>query len=239
MLTELQKRTAQAIVNIFETGRARGDYASVTLLPGDAGHLTYGRSQATLASGNLHLLIQAYCDEPKADRGDALTPYLERLAAIDLSLDRDQAFHAALKAAGGDPAMQDVQDRFFDRAYWAPATKAAVALGLSTALAAAVIYDSHVHGSWRVLRERTSREHGEAARLGERSWIAAYVAERRDWLATHSNPLLRRTVYRMDEFRLLIGSGNWRLDLPLRVRGVRIDLASLGLPNALADGGAS
>ncbi len=59
MLTDLQKRTAQAIVNIFETGRVRGDYAKVTLIPGDPGHLTYGRSQTTLASGNLHLLINA------------------------------------------------------------------------------------------------------------------------------------------------------------------------------------
>ena len=31
-VTSIQKRTAQAIVNIFETGRARGDYGQVTLL---------------------------------------------------------------------------------------------------------------------------------------------------------------------------------------------------------------
>ena len=35
MLTELQKRTAQAIVNLFETGQVRGDYGKVTLIPGD------------------------------------------------------------------------------------------------------------------------------------------------------------------------------------------------------------
>ncbi len=44
MLTDLQKRTAQAIVNIFETGKVRGNHAQVTLIPGDTGHLTYGRS---------------------------------------------------------------------------------------------------------------------------------------------------------------------------------------------------
>jgi chitosanase len=47
MLTDLQTRAAQAIVNVFETGTPRGDYGRVTLLAGDTGHLTYGRSQTT------------------------------------------------------------------------------------------------------------------------------------------------------------------------------------------------
>ncbi|MBI4472716.1 MAG: hypothetical protein HY646_08615 [Acidobacteria bacterium] len=46
-ISDLQERTAQAIANIFETGRAHGDYGKVTLLAGDRGHLTYGRSQTT------------------------------------------------------------------------------------------------------------------------------------------------------------------------------------------------
>ena len=45
-ITDLQKKTAQAIVNIFETGQVHGDYGKVTLLSGDSGHLTYGRSHA-------------------------------------------------------------------------------------------------------------------------------------------------------------------------------------------------
>ena len=62
----LQEQTAKAIVNIFETGRLKGDYASVVVASGDAGHLTYGRSQTTLASGNLYLLISSYCSAPGA-----------------------------------------------------------------------------------------------------------------------------------------------------------------------------
>ena len=50
-LTALQQSAAQAVVNIFETGSIRGNYSDVTLLPGDSGQLTYGRSQTTLASG--------------------------------------------------------------------------------------------------------------------------------------------------------------------------------------------
>ncbi|MCI0508166.1 MAG: hypothetical protein L0Z73_18980 [Gammaproteobacteria bacterium] len=72
MVTQLQKLTAQAIVNIFETGKVRGDYGKVTLLRGDPGHLTYGRSQTTLASGNLYLLIKDYCGQAEASYGGAL-----------------------------------------------------------------------------------------------------------------------------------------------------------------------
>src|ERR1700729_2149829 len=50
-LTALQKAAAQAIVNIFETGSIHGNYADVTLMRGDTGQLTYGRSQTTLGAG--------------------------------------------------------------------------------------------------------------------------------------------------------------------------------------------
>lgn len=227
MLSELQKQAAQAIVNVFETGHTLGDYGRVTLLTGDPGHLTYGRSQTTLASGNLYLLIKAYCAMPNAACARALKPYLQRLADIDLSLDRDQAFRAALKEAGGDPVMQDAQDGFFDRVYWTPAAKTCATLGFSTALGHAVVYDSLIHGSWGTLRDRTVKAHGEPAKAGEKAWISAYVGERRKWLATHPNSLLQRTVYRMDAFNGLIKAGNWSLGIPLSVCGVTVDQAAL------------
>ena len=89
ILTELQKKAAQAIVNIFETGSARGEYGMVTLLDGDSGHLTYGRAQTTLASGNLHLLINDYCEADGAVFAAELAPYLARLESRDLGLDFD------------------------------------------------------------------------------------------------------------------------------------------------------
>jgi chitosanase len=119
--------------------------------------------------------------------------------------------------------MHDVQDRFFDRVYWTPAAQASSTLGIASALGTGVVYDSCVHGSWAAMRDRTTGRHGAVAAIGEETWISAYVAERRDWLANHSNALLRRTVYRMDAFRGLIEEAGWSLDLPLRVRGIIIE----------------
>ncbi|TDI58684.1 MAG: hypothetical protein E2O94_04165 [Alphaproteobacteria bacterium] len=105
MITELQKKSAQAIVNVFETSLPQGDYSKVTLLRNDSGHLTFGRSQTTLASGNLFLLIKAYCDAPDAEFGEELSAYLGRLEDIDLSLDRDMTLRPVLREAGGDAVI--------------------------------------------------------------------------------------------------------------------------------------
>lgn len=223
MLTETQKQTAQAIVNIFETGSARGEYGQVTLLAGDTGHLTYGRAQTTLASGNLFLLIKAYVETPLAQFGTALAGFLPALEAKDISLDNDSNLHELLKAAGEDPVMWDVQDQFFDRVYWEPTVRSANFISVVTPLGFSVVYDSRIHGSWHRMRDRTIDEHGTVDNLGEKNWIGRYVDTRRDWLANHSNRLLRRTVYRMDSFLALIADNKWDLPLPLEVRGVTID----------------
>jgi len=228
MAGELQKQTAQAIVNIFETGKARGDYGRVTLLTGDSGHLTYGRAQTTLASGNLYLLIKAYCDTPSAPHARALKPYLPRLADSDLRLDHDAGFRQLLADCGHDPQMHEAQDQFFDRVYWQPAVHMAKAMGAHEALSLAVLYDSMIHGSLNLIRRQVEARHGKLGATGERQWIATYVNERRTWLASHGNKLLHKTVYRMDAFVSLIGQGNWSLDLPVSICGVRLDAAALG-----------
>jgi chitosanase len=231
MPTELQKLTAQAIVNIFETGSARGDYGQVTLLAGDSGHLTYGRAQTTLASGNLFLLIMSYVAASGARLGAELERYLPALQARDTSLDGDTALHAMLRQAGTDLVMQDVQDAFFDRVYWTPAQNNAEAITAETALGVGTVYDSQIHGSWNRMRDATNAAHGALRDIGEQAWIRHYIDTRRQWLATHSNQLLQRTVYRMDALRRLVEDRQWHLPLPLVVRGVTIDEAVLrGLP---------
>ena len=223
MLTETEKRSAQAIVNIFETGSARGEYGQVTLLAGDTGHLTYGRAQTTLASGNLYLLIKAYVATVDARFADGMTPFLADLQNRDTALDHDNAFCRLLREAGEDPVMQSAQDEFFDRVYWEPTLKSAAYIDVTRPLSLAVVYDSRIHGSWHALRDRTIAEHNSVVELGEEAWIAQYVEVRKHWLASHANTLLRRTVYRMHAFERLIENGNWLLPLPLDVRGVRLD----------------
>ncbi|MBI5408812.1 MAG: chitosanase [Nitrospirae bacterium] len=219
MLTPLQKKTSQAIVNIFETGRPLGDYGSVTVIKGDTGHLTYGRSQTTLGSGNLALLLHAYC-KAKGKFSAALASYLPAFDRRDTKLDHDEKVKALLRQAGNDPVMKKVQDEFFDRVYWESALKSADYISVARPLGVAVIYDGRIHGSYHAIRDLTSQQYGQIAGLGEEEWIKGYVSVRRNWLANHGNTALHATVYRMDSFMELIKGDKWDLQLPLTVRNI-------------------
>lgn len=231
MLTELQKKTAAAIVNVFETGKVWGDYGAVATLPSDTGHLSYGRSQVTLGSGNLYRLIQMYCTTPGAALAGQLSPYLQRLQQRDVTLDNDMALRSLLQHAGGDPVMHTVQDQFFDANFWSPAELSASNIGISSALGTSVVYDSHVQGAWLALRDRTTAQFGSPEAISENEWVSHYLNTRRDWLANNPNPALHPTVYRMDSFRGLILSSGWDLALPIIVRWKVID------ENTLRDAG--
>ncbi len=232
MLSNLQKQTAQAIINIFETGEVLGDYSNVTFVKGDPGGLTHGRSQTTLMSGNLAKLIEDYCNAENAKFATQLRPYVGQLKAKDKRLNSNQTLHNLLRQAGYDPVMQATQDAFFDRVYWNPSVEYANSIGIKTPLGVTVVYDSVVHGSWQLMRDRTTRNFGNVANIGEQSWIKHYIDTRRDWLANHQITLLHKTVYRMDAFKNLISTGKWELTLPLNVRNLPINEETLNKRNS-------
>lgn len=233
MLTATQKATALAIVNLFETSSVRGDYGAVTVIEGDSGHLTFGRSQTTLASGGgpglLTTLLAEYCAAPGARYAHLLQPYVQRCGLPDLALDHEQRFHNLLRASADDVVMRDVQDQFFDVRYWEKALVAAASHGLSSPLAVATVYDSLVHGSWAHVRGLADGNAGGTPdQVGQESWLPVYVQTRRHWLATHpTKPVLHSTVYRMDALQRLIDFELWDLPLPIVVRGAEINLVTM------------
>jgi len=221
-MTDLQKSTAEAIVNVFETGRVLGNYGAVTVLKGDSGHLTYGRSQTTLGSGGLFDLLSQYCNQPNAKFAAGIAPFLPQLKAKDTSLDTDPKLRAALLEAGADPVMRTTQDQFFTARFFAPACRDAEAVGITTPLGQTVVYDSHVQGGWPKLQPQL----GPVNQRGEQDWIKSYVALRRTWLQSLAPPL-PSTTYRMDSFDALIVQGKWDLALPLTVHNIAITEAVL------------
>lgn len=233
----LRQQTMEAVVNIFETGAVRGRYGQVTLLAGDSGGLTFGRSQTTLNSGNLGKLLKRYVETPGAKFAQALAPIAARAQAKDQSLDQDRHTHNLLRASADDLLMRHVQDAFFDNHYMQPALRECANLGLEMPLSKLVVYDSFVHGSWATIKQRVNEQHGSLQALGEKGWVTQYLATRKAWLAGHSNELLRHTVYRMEALERLCALDQWDLALPLVVRGHEISVASLAaLPPDCYDG---
>jgi chitosanase len=200
-LTPQQKSLCEHIVNVFETGSIEGDYSAlVTMNDGPHGvrQVTYGRSQTT-EYGNLEELVQMYVDSHRSF-GEQLRPYLPRIGVTPLA--DDSQFKQLLRGAGrSDPVMREVQDVFFDKRYYHPALAWATENGFTLPLSVLVIYDSQVHSGG----------------------ISQYIDVRHDWLANHSNELLRRTVYRTQCFRHEIGRDNWDLSqLPIDAHGVAV-----------------
>src|SRR4051794_41034038 len=132
-MNDIQKATIAAIVNVFETGRPRGNYSAIAVMKGDTGHLSYGRSQVSLGSGKLFELLERYCQEDTAKFKNDLRPLLPRFQRRDTSLDQDDGTKALLKQAGTDPVMQCTQDQFFNDNFLGPACRSAADFGLTTA----------------------------------------------------------------------------------------------------------
>jgi chitosanase len=119
--------------------------------------------------------------------------------------------------------MRACQDQFFNENYFAPALRAADALGITQPLGQTVVYDSHIQGGWGTLRSQMPALNAVG---GESAWISQYVDKRKAWLQSLKAPL-PGTVYRMDSFKTLIGDSKWNLSLPLVVHGVTITADAL------------
>jgi len=224
-MDDTQKAVAQAIVNVFETGRVLGNYGAVTVLKGDSGHLSYGRSQTTLGSGRLYTLLLGYCQQSNAkpEFAEELKRCLPRFQQKDFSLDTDSAVKDLLKQAATDPVMRAAQDQFFNENYFAPALRDAAATGITEPLGQTVVYDSHIQGGWASLKARMPAINDLG---GETAWITRYIEVRKAWLQSLQPPL-PSTVYRTDSFKSLIDAGKWKLGLPLMVHGVNITAEAL------------
>lgn len=226
-LTTEQRKIVESVVNVFETGKAAGDYGAVTILP-DGPHgerqVTYGRSQVTEHgddADDLSALVGRYVDA-RGRLATELGPYVVRVGDPDLCDDTN--FLDLLRVAGDDPVMRVEQDRLFDRAYFQPAMAWCFTQGLERPLSALAVYDSWIHsgGVLGVIR-RSFREVPPSRGGDERGWTTMYLRARRAWLLLHRNPVVRQTTYRMDFLISLAEMGDWSLEQrPFRCRGTVI-----------------
>lgn len=229
-----QYTAIQNILSVFETGRVRSDaaYSTVAVLADGAG-FSYGIHQSTDRSDTLDAVLLRYADLGGARAAEA-RDLLARLAADEsttLEPGRESTWPrwardavTFLRELGADGVMRRAQDAVFEELYWAPAESQARAMGLGLALSYLVVYDTCVQsGPGGVARIRRMFGPLPPASGGdEREWTQAYVRARRSWLASYPNPVVQRTVYRMDAVQALIDAGNWDLRSPLVVRGQTI-----------------
>ena len=223
-LTAQQKRICEQVINVFETGKIEGDYSAFVIFadgPHGVRQVTYGRSQTT-EYGNLEELVRMYVNA-NGTFSEQLRPFVEQIGVTPLVDSKE--FKQLLRDAGRkDQVMQRIQDEFFDKRYFQPAMQWADANQFTLPLSALVIYDSFIHsGSILGFLRKRFPEVPPARGGNEKTWITQYVDARQQWLATHSNKILQRTVYRTQCFQREIARNNWDLaQTPIDANGTAV-----------------
>jgi len=241
------RSTVWAITSIFESGRPEGNPAAYQNY--DAGIVSYGKHQATLASGTLGQVLAAYYARSQSAVSRALQQdYDLRVRNRDQSLRHDNGFRDLLIQAAAEAAMNEAQDLVFEQQFYQPAVTRARQCNLASPLALAVVYDISIQGGWgQVLERLTNRLGGSVVGqngIDEERWIETFLDEREAWLndiaqaaderGDHATAdALRISTYRPRELRALARAGNYALEGPFQVRGV--NLPGIPRPVPVAD----
>lgn len=218
---------ANQITSVMEGG----SYSSLSLL-NDGGIISYGKHQATLSSGNLENVLEAYLASAKGSNASTLQSYMPRVRKKEASLKSETAFINALKAAGKESSMKTAQNTVFYNRFWIPAVNKAQGGGIQSPLGYALLYDTNIQGGMASVMGRAKQVCGgnigdkvNGKTITEAEFLLAYVNEREKRLLElavakeakgeqSKADALRTSVYRCKAFRGLIEAGNLNLSGP-------------------------
>jgi chitosanase len=203
------------ILSVAETDRAEWNPAAVYIYADD-NRFTPPHKQVTLSigftegGGNLKKVLQRYIAKG-GKFSAAFAAYVPTLGSGPTRAN-DPKFITLLKDAGVEPAMVEAQKECFAEFYLGPAFAWAKQYGFTLPLSYLVIADSFLHsGSMLGFLMNSFAEKKPAAGGDEKTWIKAYIAARKKWLAGHSNKILQGTVYRANAFIAEHTRDNWML----------------------------
>lgn len=213
------------VLSVAETDKAVWDPSAVYKYndgPGETPQWTLSIGFTEMGS-NLKAVLERYI-ELGGTLAVQFAPYLAIMGETHIA---DPEFKKLLQQAGKEPAMVQAQHEIFDQKYLGPAFEWAKRFGFTEPLSFLVIADSYLHsGSMLPFLMNRFPEKRPVDGGNEKAWIEAYLKARRNWLAAHSNRILRGTVYRCDCYNREIGRDNWSLALaPISMHGTEVTMA--------------
>ncbi len=208
--------TAFAITSAFEGGRYDG-YQNF-----DAGIVSYGLFQFTLASGSLARVIDRYLERSTTPTADGLRGYQERIRGRDPSLRDDTTLKALLKQAATEDVMREAQVAVATEMYWDVAqTRSIQPRGVTTPLGQALFFDLAIHyGPGHSVASRAEEKLGVPvkSRLGENGITEQQLLHemalirRADHYAQAASTGLNGLKVRGDFWVALVERGDWMLE---------------------------
>jgi chitosanase len=211
MLNEREIQKIRNVLIVAEQGTTKMRYKDVYIYrdgPAQVRQITL--SIGFTQYGNLGRVLYEYVARGGLFAKD-IKPFVDRMK--ESSTAYNQTLIGLLKAAGDDPIMQRVQEEMFAKLYLGPGISWAEGEGMVLPLSNMIVCDSYLHSGsiLQFLRDRfaatTPKRGGD-----EKIWIKQYTEARHNWLAKHSNQLLRNTIYRTGYYKELIASHDWTLD---------------------------
>lgn len=226
-ITSIQKNKILRVINVFETGTPDGKYDSISIYKDGTVNgvkvyqITYGRSQTT-EFGNLKRMLELYISRNGLYAAQ-FRKFMSKIGKLP-SLKDNVEFKSLLKtAARQDAIMRQTQDEFFDIYYYQPAFNWFAGQQFTSALSMLVIYDSFIHsGSIPLFLRQKFAERTPLNGGDEKNWIKQYVDVRHNWLKTHPNTILQKTIYRTQCFKNQIKTNNWDLTQTIIANGTPI-----------------
>ena len=172
-------RVANDITGAFEGGKPG------TLNLYDKGIISYGKHQATLASGTLYHILKRFSELSGSETAKQLATYLPRVKSRHESLRGEKPFIRLLQEAAHEPEMSRAQDEIFAEKYWKPAKMAAAETNVRSAIGHAIYYDTRIQGGLSDVIKRTMKHlggkvgdvvHGQP--ISEQEYLRVFVEER-------------------------------------------------------------
>jgi chitosanase len=230
-LSSGQRVRVDKLISQFENSTSKIQYCYVAAL-GDGRGYTVGRAGFTSATGDLLEVARLYTKRVPGNPLADLLPRLRELAREGSgSLEGLEALPDAWRSTCRDPRQRATQDAVVDKEYYRPAVRHAIRLKLHLPLSLAAIYDASIqHGDGpdpdgvpAMLRRAARRAGGTpASGVGEKRFVRAFLYVRRATLAHAHDPSTRRawaaSVGRVDAWKYLVRTGQWRLRSPIKVR---------------------
>jgi hypothetical protein len=142
-------RVLRAALDI--TATFEGGYSSYQANPNDAGIVSYGRFQFTLAHGALFKVINEYVKTSTSETANKIkSDYFARVGNKDATLREDGTFKQLLREAARETAMQNAQNKIAKEKYWDMIIKlSAEPRGVITPLGRAIMLDMGInHGAY-------------------------------------------------------------------------------------------
>lgn len=169
------QKMAFDITGSFEGGKPN------SLQTYDAGIISYGMHQATLASGSLYNVLERYTELSKTSNSEGISKYLLRVESRDITLRNDEVFLNLLRDAASESAMVQAQNEIFSKHYYEPAKDKAATDGVTSPLGIAIYYDTNIQGGLEYIRRATNENFIQSTPT-EQEWLSSFLDERRNYL---------------------------------------------------------